>query len=58
LVTSEQAEDWLNRVINFRRENWPTEEAVEEWLEAMKDMKVKEISLVKEENPVTYLTHT
>ncbi len=57
-VISEQAEDWLNRVTNFRRENWPTEEAVEEWLDAMEDMKVKKVSLVKEENPTTYLTHT
>src|SRR6266540_1538044 len=57
-VVSEQVADWLNRVTNFRRENWPTEEAVEEWLEAMEDMKVKEVPLVREENPTTYLTHT
>ncbi len=57
-VVSEQAIDWLNRVINFRKENWPTEEAVEEWLEAIEDMKVKEVPLVEEKNPATYLTHT
>ena len=56
-VVSEQAADWLNRVTNFRRENWPTEEAVEEWLEVMEDMKVKEVPLVEEKNPVTYLIH-
>ncbi len=57
-VLSEQAADWLNRVTNFREKNWSTEEAVEEWLEAMKDMKVKEVPLVEEENPAIYLTHT
>src|SRR6266498_2077738 len=57
-VLSEQAANWLNRVTNFREENWSTDEAVEEWLEAMDDMKVKEVPLVEEENPVTYLTHT
>ncbi len=34
-----------------------TQEAVEEWLEAMDDMKIKEVPLVEEENPTTYLTH-
>ncbi len=57
-VVSEQATDWLNRITNFRRENWPTEEAVEEWLDVIEDMKVKEVPLVEEENPATYLTHT
>ncbi len=57
-VLSEQAANWLNRVTNFREENWSTDEAVEEWLEAMDDMKVKEVPLVEEENPATYLTHT
>ncbi len=57
-VLSKQAANWLNKVTNFREENWSTEEAVEEWLEAIEDMKVKEVLLVKEENPATYLTHT
>src|SRR6266542_1921284 len=57
-VVSEQVADWLNRVTNFRRENWPTEEAVEEWLNAMEDMKVKEVPLIEEESPATYLTYT
>ncbi len=57
-VLSEQAVNWLNRVTNFRKENWSTDEAVEEWLEAMKDMKVKEVPLVEGENLATYLTHT
>src|SRR6266498_1702275 len=57
-VLSEQAIDWLNRVTNFREENWLTEEAVKEWLEAIDDMKVKEVPLVEEENPATYLIHT
>ncbi len=57
-VLSEQAANWLNRVTNFREENWLTDEAVEEWLEAMDDMKVKEVPLVEVENPATYLTHT
>jgi len=48
----------LNRVTNFRKENWSTDEAVEEWLEAMENMKVKEVPLVEEENLATYLTHT
>ena len=56
---SEQAAKWLNWVTNFREENWLTDEAVEEWLEAMDDMKVKEVPLVEvERNPATYLTHT
>ena len=45
-------------VTNFREENWSTDEAVKEWLEAMDDMKVKEGPLVEVENPATYLTHT
>ena len=57
-VLSEQAANWLNRVTNFREENWSTDEAVEEWLEAMEDMKVKEVPLIEEENPATYLIHT
>ena len=57
-VLSEQAANWLNRVTNFREENWSTDEAVEEWLEAMDDIKVKKVPLVEEENPATYLTHT
>ncbi len=57
-VLSEQAANWLNRVTNFREENWSTTEAVKEWLDVMKDMKVKEVPLVEKENPVTYLTHT
>ena len=57
-VLSEQAAKWLNWVTNFREENWLTDEAVEEWLEAMEDMKVKEVPLVEVENPATYLTHT
>ena len=57
-VLSEQVANWLNRVTNFREENWSTDEAVEEWLEAVEDIKVKEVPLVKEENPATYLTHT
>src|SRR6266540_7100384 len=57
-VLSEQAANWLNRVTNFRKENWSTDEAVEEWLEAIDNMKVKEVSLVEEGNPATYLTHT
>ncbi len=57
-VLSEQAIDWLNRVSNFREGDMLAQEAVEEWLETMDDMKVKEIPLVQEENPVTYLTHT
>src|SRR6266540_3571370 len=57
-VVSEQAIDWLNRVTNFRNKNWLTEKAVEEWLEVMDNMKVKEIPLVEEKNLVTYLIHT
>ena len=57
-VLSEQAANWLNRVTNFREENWSTDEAIEEWIEAMDDMKVKEVPLVEEGNPATYLTHT
>ncbi len=58
-VLSEQAANWLNRVTNFREENWSTDEAVEEWLEAMDDSKVKEVpSVGVEGNPATYLTHT
>ena len=57
-VLSEQAANWLNRVTNFREENWSTDEAVEEWLEAVEDIKVKEVPLVEGENPATYLTHT
>ncbi len=57
-VLSEQTANWLNRVTNFREENWSTDEAVEEWLETMEDMKVKKVPLVKGENPATYLTHT
>src|SRR6266508_1672012 len=48
-VLSEQATNWLNRVTNFREENWSTDEAVEEWLEAMDDMKVKKVPLIEEE---------
>jgi len=55
---SDQAANWLNRVSNFREKNWSTDEAVEEWLETMKDIKVKEVLLIEEENPATYLTHT
>ncbi len=54
---SEKAANWLNRVTNFREENWSTDEVVEEWLEAMEDMKVKEVPLVEEESSATYLTH-
>src|SRR6266542_287405 len=57
-VLSEQAANWLNRFSNFREENWLTDEAVEEWLEAIESMKVKEVPLVEEENSATYLTHT
>jgi len=57
-VLSEQAANWLNKVTNFREENWSTSEAVEEWLEAMEDIKVKKVLLVEEENPAIYLTHT
>ena len=58
-VLSEQAANWLNWVTNFREENWSTDEVVEEWLEAMEDMKVKEVPSVEVEgNPATYLTHT
>ncbi len=57
-VLSEQAANWLNRITNFREENWSTDEVVEEWLEVMDDTKVKEVPLVEEENPATYLTHT
>src|SRR6266540_6051809 len=57
-VLSEQVANWLNRVTNFREENWSTDEVVEEWLEAMDNIKGKEVSLVKGENPATYLTHT
>ncbi len=58
-VLFEQAANWLNRIINFREENWSTDEAVEEWLEVMDDMKVKEVPSVEVEgNPATYLTHT
>src|SRR6266542_5783992 len=42
-VLSEQVTDWLNRVTNFREDNWSTDEAVEEWLEAVEDIKVKEV---------------
>ena len=45
-ILSEQAIDWLNRVTNFRKDNWSTQEVVDEWLEAMDDMKIKEVPLV------------
>ena len=58
-VLSEQAANWLNRITNFREDNWSTDEAVEEWLEAMDDMKAKKVPSVEVEgNPATYLTHT